>query len=468
MTMRVVLATAPYHHVPGPFQRLIGFAEPPLGLGYLASAIRSSVFDASVEIIDSPALGISARELIPKIVSRNPDLVGFSVTTASVPIVREICGQLKRKLPACRIVAGGSHPSALPGDLLPDVDIAVIGEGEKTIVELITGQDLAEIDGIAYRDNQQMMVNRPRALIENLDELAPPAYDLLPLDRYRYPYPIRTTTRRYATTMASRGCPGRCSFCAKSAVWGDRVRFHSLKRILSDVDELVNRYGVSLLYFYDDTFLSRPETVKEFCKKVRGLGRRLKWICQGRADEVGEDVCRTLVAGGCAQLEIGVECGDQRILDDVGKRIDLDQVRHAFLAARCAGLQTKANFIFGFPGETPASIRTTSRLAVEIEPTYANFFHLVPFPGSALYDLYRRNKWLATDDWGSFIYHGRAVVSVPGASADVLSRAKSRALRRFYLQPRKLIQLTGILFSSRKFGTVLRGFFGFVNELFQR
>jgi radical SAM superfamily enzyme YgiQ (UPF0313 family) len=468
MTRRIVLVAPPYDHSPGPFARLARFAEPPLGLIHLAAMVRTTDPAAAVTVIDAPALGLSPAETERAVASRRPDIVGISTTTLTAPVTRALCRAIKRSAPRCAVYVGGSHPTALPADLLPDADATVIGEGEETIAALVRGEICDGVAGLAFWSGSAATVNPRRPLIPDLDALPFPAYDLLPLDRYAYQYPFRAAPGRYATIVTARGCPGGCAFCAKSAAWGDRVRFHSVDRAVDHVTRLVDRLGVTLLYFYDDTFLARRERAVELAERIGRAGRPLKWICQGRADEVDDAVCAALARAGCVQIEIGIETGDPDILESIGKRIRLDHVRAAFAAARRNGLQTRANFLFGFPDETPATIRRTVAVAREVNPTYANFFHLVPVPGSRYFDLYRRNGWLITTDWGRFTYHGDALVSVPGVSARELDGAKRRALAGFFLRPGKLAELAAIFVRSRDVRTVVRGLLTLLNGLMRR
>ena len=234
---------------------------------------------------------------------------------------------------------------------------------------------------------------------------------------------------------------------------------------MQDLTMLVQQYGVSLVYFYDDTLLADRERAMELCDRISASGLPLKWTCQSRADQLDGEMCAALAASGCVQIEIGVESGDPQILDAAGKQISLSDVRRAFQETRAAGIQTKANFILGLPGETLETIRKTSALATEINPTYASFFHLVPFPGSDLFSLYKRNGWLASQDWSRFSYHGEAVVSLPGASSALLNSERRRALASFYLRAEKLIEIGFITLHSLDFRAVMRGGVSLVNAL---
>lgn len=463
--LRVLLISPPYDHTPGPFAGLAPFAEPPIGLASLAAAIREADCDATPEILDAPALGLSPDRVVRAVLERQPQVVGLSTTTMTVPMTRYLIRRIRPLLPACRIIVGGSHPNARPEDLLPDADQVVMGEGEITLVELLEGRPPDETPGVAFMDGDRLQINPARPLVPRLDDLAPPAYDLLPIERYSYPYPIRRKPGRYSTIITARGCPGRCSFCAKDAIWGRRVRFLSIDRALETVEALVRRDHVTLLYLYDDTLLTNRPRALALAEGIANAFPDLRWICQARASEVDPEICNALADSGCVKLEIGVESGAPKILDAVGKQLDPAQVPRAFQAARDAGLQTKANFIFGFPNETADTIERTLALAVETNATYANFFNLVPFPGTALYETYRDAGFLQTTDWGRFSYHGQPLVSVPGASTDDLARAKRAALRRFYLRPGKLVELAEVSLRSRDPRAFARGLFGMLNEL---
>jgi len=188
-------------------------------------------------------------------------------------------------------------------------------------------------------------------------------------------------------------------------------------------------------------------------------------MCQARGDELDENLCRHLADSGCVQIEIGVESGDYEIRAESCKRIDNKQIQDSFKIAAKVGIQTKANFVFGFPKETKQTIFSTIKFAKTIDPTYANFFHLVPLPGSDYFQTYKDNGWIVAQNFQSFGYHGKPVVSVPGASAQVLGKAKQTALLKFYLRPAKIFQMIKTLIESRDPSTLARGFFGLINGI---
>jgi len=469
MKKKLLLAAPPYDHSPGPFSRLARFAEPPLGLAYIAASVLEKCPGGTAEIIDGHAVGHSVDSLAESVTAAKPDAVGFTAATLTAPTVRRLCFSVRKKLPGCLILVGGSHPSALPGDLADVTDYVVIGEGENTVVELLTNGGGEDIPGTAFRDGNRLKKNPARRYEAELDDLPPPAYQLLPVGKYRYPYPVgRGLKGNFATMVTSRGCPGKCSFCAKGATWGDMVRYHSVDRVMDDLEYLVDKHSVSLVYFYDDTFLSDPDRLIEIAGRIRSMRRKLEWICQARADEVNGSLCRVMADSGCVKMEIGIESGYPEIRASVNKPISNAGILDAFRIAEQSGIRTKANVIFGFPEETGNTIDGTIDFTAGTQATYANFFHLVPFPGSELYNLYRSKGWLTTTDWSRFSYHGGSVVSVPGADAKILDRAVRRALRRFYIRP---FRVKRIIFAGVRSGawlTFWKGILSLLNGLFRR
>ena len=457
MSGSVLLVSPPYRHTPGPLGMIPPLLDPPLGLAYLAAALRRAGVGAPVEILDAPALGMSVVPTAAEIVARRPRWVGFSTTTHTAPAVQELCRGVRGALPGCRTVVGGPHPTVLPADLLPDAEYAVLGEGEETLVELVEGADPETVAGLAWMDRGRPVINRRRELIPDLDLLAPPAWDLLPIHRYRYPYPISGPKGHYASLITSRGCPGECTFCATGTIWGSSVRRHSVARVMADLTALVEEHGASLVYFYDDTLVHDRERLARLCGEIRRSQLDFSWICQARADQLDLELCRMLAGSGCRQIEIGVESGDVGVMSAVNKELDPRQVKSAFRAAAAAGMETKANFIFGLPGETLESMRRTTELALELQPTWASFFNFVPFPGTPLFDEYRLRGWMATMEWGRYAYHGEPVVSLPGASTAELRQARRRALAAFYLNPAHLMRQGRRLLDTEERRALWRG-----------
>ncbi len=239
---------------------------PPLGVAWLAAWLERD--GHQVQILDAHAEGISAEDVPGRVAERGSfDLIGLTATTPLIGNALEIARRLKVATPSTRIVLGGVHPTVLPEEVLaePAVDVVVRGEGEVTLGELAAEKPLDQIDGISYRAEGRIVHNRDRALIADLDSLPMPAYHLLPMSRYR---PAVGAAKRTPATsvLATRGCPGRCTFCYR--IFGSRLRCRSGQRVAEEVKHLQEHYGIKEICFYDDTFTAVRKQVRAFCQAV--------------------------------------------------------------------------------------------------------------------------------------------------------------------------------------------------------
>ena len=234
------------------------------------------------------------------------------------------------------------------------VDFAVHGEGERTAVELlaaIAGADsLDRIPGIAFLDGGRTRVNGARALVANLDDLPPAAYDLLPLGRYSTPFSAK---RNVISMVTSRGCPYRCTFCDAFVVHGRKYRAHSAERVVEEIRGLADRYAIREVVFKDSEFTLERARVERLCDLLLGGGPRITWTCSARVNCVDGPLLRKMAAAGCRVIQFGVESADPVVLDALKKRITIEKVREAFRAARAAGIGTVANLMVGHTERDP-------------------------------------------------------------------------------------------------------------------
>jgi radical SAM superfamily enzyme YgiQ (UPF0313 family) len=249
------------------------------------------------------------------------------------------------------------------------------------------------------------------------------------------------------------------------SVWGSRVRFHSVDRVLEDLERLNRDFGVTRLHFYDDTLVFHRKRTIELCERLIRKNMKLRWTCLARGMDIDDEVAELMARSGCAFVEIGVDSGDEEIAKRVKKDSTLSDIRRAFAACHRNNILIKANFILGLPGETRETLGKTLRLARELRPTYANFFHYVPIPGSALYDDYVSQGWVRELDWSRFTYHHGAVVSLPGATAKDLEDAMKKGMGGFYCDPRTLFRFLRLLVETRDWDTAFRGALSVANQI---
>lgn len=470
--VKILLINPPFLYFPGVKGGSMNYARPPLGIASLAAYLRENLSrPTDIRLLDCVAERIySAAQLADIVVGWQPDLIGFSVVTATREVSGETARLIRQRLPQTRIVFGGPHITALPDEPAPDVDALFIGEGEASLLEyteqnLLGGMDRPVAGCRRLREGRAIDPCLPRPFIEPLDLVPRPAIELLPYRRYIHSYPQRY--KRIATLMTSRGCPYHCSFCGNALLWKSRVRYHSPERIFAEIDELAGPLGIDLIFFEDDTFLANPALALRVMSHIREQHPRLHWVCHTRADTLKPEIVREMAASRCVEVQLGVESGSPPILAGTEKSQTIDDIRRGVGLLQQHRIKSWATFILGNEGETRATIEQTIRFALELNPTYASFIILLPFPGTAVYESYRRQGFITATNWSAFSWHGEPVFATPTLSAADLKELRARAFRKFFLRPAKLASIFVDVLRSGSLREIKRSFL-FWRSLSQR
>ena len=433
----VVFINPPYERIaPGyGFVKHITNRSPSLGLLHLAAEVRQHGYDPT--ILESDILDLDAAAVAERVIAMRPAYVGITLFTVGVAGSVEICRRIRAALPDCRIIVGGPHISSMGPDTIARFgvfDVAVQGEGEKILVNLLRafddGADLADVHGIIYRDERGVRVN-PADKTENvLDDLPFPAWDLLPNFPRAYPlaiydYPVGPV----ATIAASRGCPFHCKFCDTST-FGARVRYYSPEKVVEMMEHLRDRYGVRHVLFVDDLFLASRLRTTKFCELVIERGIQMTWSCAARVDTVRPDLLALMKRAGCWQISFGLETGSEEMLKKMDKVARVERSEAAVKETSEAGIRVKGLFMLGYPGETEASIEETKEFVSRIPMTIMNLTKFTPYPGSPVYrELYGTN--IREDHWSKM--NGMNFVWTPdGIDANALDRHYQDILAGFY------------------------------------
>ena len=252
------------------------------------------------------------------------------------------------------------------------------------------------VSGVYYVEGGDIKKNAPRAFIADLDSLPIPDRSLLENFKWYLSPPGILRGKFYygITTMyASRGCPHQCIFCASKIVHGNKIRRRSVDNVIKEMSYLKDRFGVTGIYFNDDTFATDIIWLKEFCDKLKESRLNMVWGCQTRADIAQNlDILRMMKEGGCVQVDIGCESGSDKILKNLKKGITSSMILKSFESLKKVKMETFATFILGNPGETMEDVKKTEMVA-ERAPGAVSFLILVPYPGSPLFQMALDNKW---------------------------------------------------------------------------
>ena len=468
----VVLVNPPFRYFPEVKHSSDSYTRPPLGIAYLASYLKAyHPEEVNVRLIDSEAQNYTDWDkLVGDILQMEPDIVGFSTVTGTVSAVSRIAKKIKQSRPAITTIAGGPHVTALPDTPIDGIDVNIFGEGEESLLEylqeVLLGGSKKDIRGcIRFENGEIASRGERRPFIEDLDSVPIPARQLLPQASYfhSYPYP---DVHNFTTMFTARGCPFNCNFCGNETLWERKVRFHSMERVFEEIDHIVAG-GTNLIFFDDDTFNVSDRRVFEICAYVRRVHPSLRWICHIRADRVKAETLKEMKRSGCIEVQVGVESGDESVLASTDKAVTLLQLREAFLLLNEVKINSWGTLILGNMGETPQTIRKSIDFAKQINPTYATFIILLPFPGTPIFDAYKEKGYIRTYDWEDYSWHGEPVIDLPGLSASDLVALRKKAFLEFYMRPSKLYQIglnTIQSLSIREISRNFKAWFSLVNR----
>jgi radical SAM superfamily enzyme YgiQ (UPF0313 family) len=248
--------------------------------------------------------------------------------------------------------------------------------------------------------------------------------------------------------ISSRGCPYNCIYCSSQSTFGKKYRHHSVKRILEELELLINKHGAKEVYFLDDLFTLNKEWVNELCNNIiqRKISEKILWSCNTRTNLIDLPTLENMKKAGCWQIHFGIESGSQRLLDLIKKGTTLQQSRDAIKLCRKAGIQTRAYFMLGLPSETKEESLKTIEFAKEIDPDYAKFSLTTPYPGTELFDIVKKEGNLKSESWDLYKTMGGLGSNterpyVPeGRTSKELNELQKKAHKDFFLRPRIILR----------------------------
>jgi anaerobic magnesium-protoporphyrin IX monomethyl ester cyclase len=417
----------------------------PLGLAYIAAVLEREGYH--VEIIDLNVQKVNDNDLQKKITKA--EIIGITGMITEYEAMLGLVDTVKKANAEATVILGGPLATTLPHELLQSsqADFAVLGEGERTIVDLISairqGGNFGDIKGIAYRTDGQVTITEPVEPIVDPDTVPFPARHLLDMNRYlrnhfeSFGIKIKGFGRIKSTNLlTSRGCPYNCTFCFKD-MWGHKWRGRSATNIINEMESLYEKYGINGFFFNDDTFVIDRKRVFEFCRRLGERELNVVWYCNGRVNLMTKELLEAMYSTGCRGIAYGIESGNQHMLDSMKKNETLAQVREVVKWTKEAGIHTTGYFMFGMLGETRATIRETIAFARELELDFHSFSLTTPIPGTELYDaaisagLITRDKTILRE-WS---LHANANLTQDCSDSDLAAFAND-AFKEFYLKKR--------------------------------
>ncbi|MBW2484383.1 MAG: radical SAM protein [Deltaproteobacteria bacterium] len=411
----------------------------PLGTLYVAAALQQ----AGHEVRFYNGAFMRHEEILAQVAEYRPQFIGLYSTTFGWDRAQKTASAIKLILKEVYIVAGGPYPVALQEKCLldcQDIDAVVTGEGEITVVEMLeklgSGDDLAGVEGVAYRSGKGIKKNPPRPLITDLDMLPFPARELLGEAGKYIPPPATYKRKPVAVIMTARGCNRHCLYCFqidKHRTSG--IRYRSVENVMAEI-EFVLRQGYREIKFIDDTLAADYNRAMTIAREIKNRGLDFTWFASAVVNQVDKPLLQAFKDAGCWAILFGAESGVQKDLNAIRKGITPGQIKKAVRAAKEVGLTVYTPFLFGIPGQTYEDGLKTIEFALELDPDIANFHAITPFPGTELYDNIEKYGTMS-EDLTDYTYQGAAFVPYT-MTRDEIAELRQLALKKFYSRPKFL------------------------------
>jgi len=421
----------------------------PLWLIYAALYTQKQGHD--ILFLDAPAKPydeIKALEII-----RHQGACGLYVLNTSTPSIKSdvaFAQRIKTYFPESFILLVGTHPSACPEETLGysgAVDAVAIGEYDRIVAELADaleqGRPIGDVRGLCHRDGEQLVFTEPMTPLKELDDI-PYAATFIKEHLDVHDYFFAASTYPSIQIFTGRGCPFRCNFCVyPQTMHGHAFRARSAENVVGEFEYIAQHFpDVKEVVIEDDTFTANKKRVRDICQLLieRGINRRLKWLCNARVD-LDLDTMLLMKKAGCRTIIPGIESGSQQILDNIKKGTRVEQFYEYVANAKRAGLLIHACYMVGNEGETHETMQQTLELALKLNTDTAQFFPLIPYPGTEAYQWAKSHGYIQLDYDRYCQEDGthNCVLSLPGLSAQEMVDFCNRARRVYYLRPRYIL-----------------------------
>jgi len=443
--------------------------QPSLGLGYLAAQIRK---DHEVVIHDCIKENTSIEGVQDVIKLHNPDLIGVQCYTFDTPKVYKMLKIVKEAFPDKITIVGGAHISSIPieafNQFQPYVDYAFNGECEISFPKFLNALEKGEryfsdINSIIWKDADGKVHANPPALVQDLDSLGFPAWDLMPPETYPESqhgafyekFPI-------APIITTRGCPYLCTFCSAPKISGRKLRHHSVEYVQNHIKMLYAR-GVREFHIVDDNFTFDMDYCKSVLRGIIDLKLDISLATPNgiRMDYLDDEMLELMKEAGQYLITVAVESGTDRILKKMKKGTTVEKMRKNIALIKKHGFPVAGFFILGYPTETREEMEQTIRFSKELGLIRANFFTYLPLPGTASYNELVSSGEIEKVDWNNFLFM-TAPYTPAGIDRKELLRLKKRAFLSFHCNPKVLVTNLLAIKSFNHFRFLLRRFYHWI------
>lgn len=361
-----------------------------LGLAYIAAFARIHHKNLSFKVLDTRVAG---RKETKEFFDSRFDLVGITVFSPVYYEVRSIFQRLKQNDSQVPVCLGGPYVTTIMQEIFIETpaEYAVYGEGEYTFSQLLSylkrETRIESIDGLMYRNHSdEIITNRPRKRINDLDQLPVPAYEIFPMNKY----PLHRL-------VTSRGCQYSCSWCNSSSIWKNEHYFMSPQKMISEAEYLLTNYGKKTIVFGDNTFNADLKRLDSFCDRILERNLKIFWSASVRADNMTPEIARKMKRAGCYNVSVGIESANNRILEKIGKKTTIEKITKGIRMLKDAGIEILAQYVIGSPFDTLATVKESVNYARSAGCDYTNFYTVLPFKGTDQWNYIKEHGTLYTE-----------------------------------------------------------------------
>jgi anaerobic magnesium-protoporphyrin IX monomethyl ester cyclase len=389
-------------------ENVVSLIFPPLELAQTAALLRKHGF--SVGIIEANALHFIHEIVVTMVKKYCPHYVVIPSAWASINDDLILARSIKDSLPETKIIFCGVNLTVEPALALDSglVDYVILGEPEMTCLEIIRG---IWDKNVAYMASGKI-VKKECSLLDDLDQLPFPARDLLPNKNYCSPF---TLSNPFTFMYSGRGCSYKCIFCPSSIWYSHKVRQRSIENIMSEIEEVVEKYKIRDIIFRDPSFtIDREQTVR-ICEEIIKANYKINWRCFSHVNDIDEELLKLMRRAGCYQISYGFETGSPEVLKHLLKASTIERGYEVSRLTRNAGIEISGSFMLGLPGESKKTINETITFSRKLRLDYAQFQFAIPVPGTKFYEMQQGNKYLTItndrqkwrwENWEGFIDSG--------------------------------------------------------------
>lgn len=430
---------------------------PPTDLMYLAAVAEKQGFEAKIaDYSQDGDYEADLREF-------KPDYLVVNIATPTLEHDLDAVKKAKEICPNIITIAKGAAFLTLGEKIVSEhneLDFGILGEAENTLKDILDNKPKNNISGIYYKENDEVKFTGKRPFIEDLDSLPFPARHLVNNNIYRRP----DNNKVQATIKVSRGCPFHCFFCLATPVSGAKVRRRSPENIVAEIRECVEKYNIKNFLFWSDIFNIDKDWTMKLCQAIIDSGLKITWSANTRADTADYEMAKMMYKSGCRLVSIGVESGSQYMLEKMGKKITLNDVRRTVKVFKKAKIRIYNYFVIGLPWETEETVEETIKFAIELNSDFISFYTATPLPGSRFYDYALEHNLFDKETSFENAYYYPAV-NTHNLTRERVFELHKAAVKRFYLRPLYILKM---LFRIRSFEEVKNYFTAGINVLLRK